>query len=277
MRFASAVSNQRRAILSLIAILCALGVWSAFTLPTSLFPETNFPRIVVTIDAGEMPAPQMLASITRPVEEAMNGIPGVTSIRSDTSRGSAEINIFFDWSVDIVRSQQFVESRLSQMRSELPPEIQIEINRLTFAVFPIIGYSLTSDARDPSSMREIATLDIVPRLSRLPGVAHATALGGKVREYHVLVDPGKLAGVGLGMTEVADAIAGTNVVVSAGRLEANHQLDLVLVSGQVKKPEELAETVVGTVKGTSIVLSQIATVEPGVTPEFVIVTADGKP
>src|SRR6185369_15819577 len=137
MRFASAVSNQRRAILSVIGILCAVGGWAATTLPTSLFPETNFPRIVVTIDAGEMPAPQMLASITRPVEEAMNGIPGVTNIRSDTSRVSAEVNVFFDWGVDVVLSQQFVESRLSQLRSELPPDITISINRLTFAVFPI--------------------------------------------------------------------------------------------------------------------------------------------
>ena len=120
MKFATAVAKQRRAILTLVALLCAAGFWSAFTLPTSLFPETDFPRIVVTIDAGDMPAPQMLASITRPVEEAMNGIPGVTTIRSDTRRGSAEINIFFDWSVDIVQSQQFVESRLSQLRSELP-------------------------------------------------------------------------------------------------------------------------------------------------------------
>src|ERR1041385_285337 len=110
MKFAKAVSTQRRAVLALIFILCALGLWSAFTLPTSLFPQTDFPRIVVTFDAGEMPAPQMLASITRPVEEALNGIPGVTTIRSDTSRGSAEINVFFDWGVDIIQSQQFVES-----------------------------------------------------------------------------------------------------------------------------------------------------------------------
>ncbi len=277
MTLATVVSNQRRAILAVIAILSIVGLWSAFTLPTSLFPQTDFPRIVVTIDAGEMPAPQMLASITRPVEEAMNGIPGVTNIRSDTSRGSAEVNVFFDWSVDVVLSQQFVESRLSQMRSELPADVKIEVNRLTFAVFPIIGYSLTSDTRDPASLRDVATLDIVPRLSRLPGVAQATALGGKVREYHVVVDPGKLAAEGLGITEVTSAISGSNVVVSAGRVETNHQLDLVLVSGQVKKPEELAETVVGTVNNHPVVLSQVATVEPGVMPEFVIVTADGKP
>jgi CzcA family heavy metal efflux pump len=277
MNLATAVSNQRRAILALVAVLCAVGVWAAFTLPTSLFPQTDFPRIVVSIDAGDMPAPQMLASITQPIEEAMNGIPGVTNIRSDTSRGSAEINVFFDWGVDVVLSQQFVESRLSQLRSELPADVKIETNRLTFAVFPIIGYSFVSDTRDPASLRDVVTLGVVPRLSRLPGVAHATALGGKVREYHVLVDPGKLASEGLGITDVADAINASNVVLSSGRVETNHQLDLVLVSGQVAKPEELEESVVGTVNGKSVILSQVATVEPGVMPEYVIVTADGKP
>ncbi|HQR40842.1 MAG TPA: efflux RND transporter permease subunit, partial [Blastocatellia bacterium] len=177
MKFATFVSRQRRAILTFIILLSAAGLWAAWTLPTSLFPQTDFPRIVVTIESEDMPAPQMLASITRPVEEAMNGIPGVTDIRSDTSRGSAEINIFFTWRVDIVLSQQLVESRLSQLRSELPPDIKIETNRLTFAVFPIAGYSLVSESRDPASLRDIATLDFVPRLARLPGIARVTELG----------------------------------------------------------------------------------------------------
>jgi multidrug efflux pump subunit AcrB len=96
------VANQSRAVIVFVILLCAAGLYAATQLPASIFPETNFPRIVIIVDNGVTPAPQMLVSVTRPIEEAMNGIPGIARIKSTTARGSAEVNLFFDWNVDIL-------------------------------------------------------------------------------------------------------------------------------------------------------------------------------
>src|SRR5499426_984403 len=102
MRFAAVISRQSRAILVMVALLCAAGIYAAFQLPIAVFPQTDFPRIVIIIDNGEAPASQTLVSVTRPIEEAMNGIPGIARIKSKTARGSAAINLYFDWGVNII-------------------------------------------------------------------------------------------------------------------------------------------------------------------------------
>src|SRR5215467_5578316 len=97
MRLAEIISNQSRAILVLVALLCAAGLYAAWQLPVAIFPETDFPRIVIIVDNGEAPASQTLVSVTRPIEEAMNGVPGIARVRSKTARGSAEISLYFQW------------------------------------------------------------------------------------------------------------------------------------------------------------------------------------
>ncbi|HEX2639150.1 MAG TPA: efflux RND transporter permease subunit, partial [Pyrinomonadaceae bacterium] len=182
MNFAGIISRQSRAVIVVVALLCVAGIMAAWQLPTAIFPNTDFPRIVVTIENGEVPADQMLVSVTQPIEEAMNGIPGIQRIRSTTARGSAEIDLFFDWSTDIILTQQIVQGRLAQLT--LPSTAQItNVSRLTFAVFPVSGYSLVSDKRDTTTLREIAANTIRPRLARLPGVAEVTVQGGSVREF----------------------------------------------------------------------------------------------
>src|ERR671926_1314825 len=149
MTLARLISEQKRAVLVLVALLCAAGIYAATQLPIAIFPQTDFPRIVIVVDNGVVPAPQMLVSVTRPIEEAMNGVPGIVRIKSTTARGSAEISLYFDWNVNIIQTLQFVQARLSQLSSTLPPTAQIRnVERLTFAVFPVTGYGLTSDKRD---------------------------------------------------------------------------------------------------------------------------------
>src|ERR671938_1843435 len=108
MTLARLISEQKRAVLVLVALLCAAGIYAAWQLPIAIFPQTDFPRIVITVDNEVVPAPQTLVSVTRPIEEAMNGIPGIQRIRSTTARGSCEIDLFFDWSVDVRQSLQLV-------------------------------------------------------------------------------------------------------------------------------------------------------------------------
>ncbi|MBV8858659.1 MAG: efflux RND transporter permease subunit, partial [Acidobacteria bacterium] len=217
-------------------------------------------------------------AVTRPIEEAMNGIPGITRIRSVTARGSCEVNLFFDWSVDIKQSLQLVQARLSQLMAQLPPSAEIRrVDRLTFAVFPVAGYSLTSDTRDPSSLRDIANLIVRPRLARLPGVAAVNVAGGRVREYQATIDPQKLAAHSVSIQQVVDAVKNSNIIASPGLIEENHQLELALVSGQAVTPDQLNEIVVAVVNNAPVKLADVATVGQGFEPQYTIVTANSHP
>lgn len=274
MKFASVVSRQSRAVLVVVGLLCAAGLYAAIRLPTAIFPNTNFPRVVVTVDNGDVPADQMLVSVTQPIEEAMNGIPGIQRIRSTTARGSAEINLFFDWSTDIIQTQQIVQGRLAQLN--LPPTASItNVSRLTFAVFPVSGYSLVSDKRDTTALREIGAFMIRPRLARLPGVADVQVVGGGTREYHVAIDPARLAVRSVTVQQITDAIRNSTVLASPGLIEENHQLELALVSGQAASPDDLRGIVVANVNGANILVSDVAAVVEGTAPNYTIVTADG--
>ena len=253
-------------------------MYAAWQLPVAILPQTDFPRIVIIADNGEAPASQTLVSVTKPIEEAMNGVPGIARIKSKTARGSSEISLYFDWNVSIVQTLQLVQSRLSQVSSTLPPTAQIRnVERLTFAIFPVTGYSLTSDKRDQATLRDIANYTIRPQLARLPGVAVVGVAGGKARELHVIIDPARLTAHNVSVTQVTDAIRASNIIVSPGLIEENHQLELSLVSGQATKPDELNKIVVATVNNAPVTVADVATVSGGVEPQYTMVTADGRP
>jgi multidrug efflux pump subunit AcrB len=278
MRLARLVSHQSRAVLVIIGLICAAGLYAAWQLPIAIFPQTDFPRIVIIVDNGVAPAPQTLVSVTRPIEEAMNGVPGIRRIKSKTSRGSSEISLFFNWNVNIIQALQLVQARLSQLASTLPPTAQIRnVERLTFAVFPVTGYSLISETRDLASLRDIATYIIRPQLARLPGIATVGVAGGKVREYHVTIDADRLVAHNVSVQQVVEAIHNSNIITSPGLIEENHQLELALISGQAKKFEELNSIVVAMVNNAPITLADVATVGAGVEPQYTLVSADGHP
>jgi len=246
------------------------------TMPASVFPQTDFPRVVILIDNGVMPADEMMATITRPVEEAMKNIPGTVNIRSATGRGSAEVNVFFDWSTDMVQSELYVLGRLSQIRSSLPPGAEIAVHRLTFSAFPIIGISLTSDTRSATELWETARYDIYPRILRLKGVARVNLVGGRVPEYHVVVDPTKLEAYHLRLDEVTSALAASNLFVPAGMAEENHQLYLNVVDNRIRNADEIGDVVVAWSGKSPVRVRDFATVRRGAAPQFNIVTADEK-
>lgn len=278
MQLARVVSLQSRAILVIVALLCAAGLYAASQLPIAVFPETDFPRIVIIVDNGEAPASQTLVAVTRPIEEAMNGIPGIARIKSKTARGSTEISLYFNWGGDINQQLSLVQARMSQLLTTLPPTAEIRnIDRLTFAVFPVAGYSLTSDKRDQATLTDLANYVVRPQLARLPGVAVVAVAGGKTREFHVTIDPEKLTAHNVSVQQVTEAIRNSNIIVSPGLIEENHQLELALISGQARRPDELNNIVVATVNNAPVLVSDVATVSPGVEPQYTIVTADGKP
>ena len=266
-----------RPILFLIVSLALVGVYLAFTIPVAVFPNTDFPRVFIGVDNGVMPIDQMLVAITRPLEEAVNSVPGLQKVISTTSRGSAEVNLFFDWNSDMILTLQRVDAVVARMQAELPPTAKIETHRLTFASFPIIGYSLTSDSIPQSKLWEIATYDLKPRLNRLDGVSSILVQGGRVPEFQITPDPARLLASGITITDVLDAIRRTNLIDSPGLLEHGHQLVLGLVSGRVRTPEEISQIVVTLSKsGIPIRVGDIAHVGPSEAPVYTMVTANGK-
>jgi len=269
--------RHRLAIAFISVALCIAGVYAALKTPSSVFPQTNFPRVVILVDNGVMPAEEMMATITRPIEEAMKDIPGAVTIRSTTGRGSAEISVFFNWKVDMVQSELYVNSRLGQIRSTLPGTSSATVWRLTFAAFPIIGVSLTSPQRTVTELWEIARYELKPRFLRIPGVARVDLVGGRTPEYHVIVDPVRLQAAGLGIRQVTEAFAKNNLVTPAGMHEENHTLYLAVVDGRVHGIEEIEEMSVLVSGDHPVRVRDFARVERGPEPVFNVVTAEGVP
>src|SRR3989475_8115689 len=258
-----------RPILFLIVSLALVGAYLGLTVPVAVFPNTDFPRIVIGVDNGVMPIDQMLVTITRPIEEAVNSVPGLQTVQSITSRGSAEVDLFFDWNSDMILTLQRVDAVVARLQTELPSTAKVETHRLTFAVFPVIGYSLTSDTVPANRLWEIATYDMKPRINRLDGVASVIIQGGRVPEFQVMPDPARLLAAGVTVTEILDAIRRTNLIDSPGLLEHEHHLVLGLISGQVRSPEQIGQIVVkNSPQGVPIRLGDVATIAPSVAPVY---------
>src|SRR5262252_5175109 len=267
-----------RPILFLTISLALVGAYLAFSIPIAVFPNTDFPRILIAVDNGVMPIDQMLVTITRPLEEAVNSVPGLQKVTSVTSRGSAEVDLYFDWSSDMILTLQRVDAVVARMQAELPPTAKLQTHRLTFAEFPIIGYSLTSDTVPPDKLWEIATYDIKPRVNRLDGVAIVIVQGGRVPEFQVTPDPARLLASGITVSDILESIRRTNLIDSPGLIENEHKLVLGLVSGQVRTPEQIGQIVLKTSAAqVPIRLGDIAKITPSVAPVYTIVTANGKP
>ncbi len=270
-------ARHSKSIIFLIVMLAVVGVFEAFTLPVAVFPTTNFPRIIVAIDNGVMPIEQMEVSITRSIEEAVRTVPGIETVRSITSRGSAEVDLNFGWDVDMLETLQLVDAAVARVQSTLPPTVQIQTNRMDFASFPIIGYSLTSSVVPQKDLWELATYDIKPRLNALPGVASVLVQGGERPEFHVVVDPARMLRAKSSIADVLAAINRTNIIDSPGLMNREHQLFLGLVTGQTSTPEQVGDIVVKHVNNVPVRVRDVGDVRPAVAPVYTAVSADGKP
>jgi len=265
----------------LIALTVA-GVYAALQLPISVFPDTNFPCVVIGVDNGVMPVEQMQVTITKPIEDAVNSVPGLRIVRSTTSRGSAEISLFFDWNVDMFHTLQLVDAALSKVQQTLPTTARITTNRLTFATFPILGYALTADDRGPNTVSqtrlwEIATYDLKPPLNRVEGVSTVVVQGGKVPEFHIILDPARLQAAGITLLDLVNGVQSANIIDSPGLYEADHQLILGLIGAQAHSADELANLVIKTTPaGAPIRVADVATVKPSTMPVYTMVTSNGK-
>lgn len=266
---------HRRSLLFLLLLLALGGMVTSLFLPVALFPQVYFPRVVVSVDAGDRAAERMAIEVTWPVEEAVRAVPGVREVRSTTSRGSAEISINFDWSEDMIAAMLQMQSAVNQVLPSLPQGTSFLVRRMDPTVFPVQAYSLTSDTHSLVELRDIAQYQLRPLLSTVAGVAKVDVLGGAREEYRVTVDPGRLAAFGLSLDDVAKSLSAANVITAVGRLEDHYKLYLVMSDTRLLNLAHIEQTVLRSGENGLVLLEDIATVSRDTAPQWTRVTADG--
>lgn len=265
------------ALFGLVLVLVASGVYLAARLPAAIFPAVTFPIVKVIADAGEEPAARMMPTVTRPLEEAIRRVPGVLLVRSITSRGSSELSAQFRWGTDMQVALDRVQGETQRIRPDLPPDTRLDVEWMNTAIFPILGYALTSDTLSQAQLWDLAEYTLKPALLRIDGVSQVQVQGGRRREFQIRLDPRALEGRGLSAADVVNAVRADNDILSAGLLEQNHQLYLTLVSGRVHDLEGLGRISVPIPAGPPAPLSQLGQLVVANEVSYIRTTADGRP
>ncbi len=276
MRLAHWAQHQSRAVIFVLTILAILGGFSLTELPVLLFPRVDFPRVRVGLDAGDRPAERMMIEVTRPVEEALRGIPGVRNIRSVTSRGSADVSVDFDWGRDMSIAALQINAQIGRILSTLPSGTNFDVRRMQPTVYPVIAYALTSNSRSLVDLRNMALYKLRPALATVQGVANVGVQGGDIEEWRVAVDQGKLRSFGLTLNGVAKALSGSNVLTAVGHLQQNDKLYLIVSDTSFKSIEQIKQSIVRAGPDGVVRLEDIGQVRRDTKPRYLRVTADGR-
>ncbi|MDE2303289.1 MAG: efflux RND transporter permease subunit, partial [Sphingomonadales bacterium] len=277
MSYAGLLARQSRAFVVIALALALAGVVAAFSLPMGLFPQVSFPRVVVDLDAGSRPADQTALTVTRPVEQALRAVQGVQDVRSETTRGSAQVSVDFGWGRDMVASSLLVEAAMSRALAQLPPGTSYNVRRMDPTVYPIISYALVSDRSSQVALQDFANYQVVPLLSGIAGLARVGVQGGETAEIEVLADPARLAAQGLTMADLAAAIANGNVLSAVGRVEDRGRLSLIVADHSLIDAAAVGAVVVKADPAGIVRVRDIARVEQGIVPQWMRVIEDGKP
>jgi len=272
------VHDRALALVLVVALLATGGVLIVKSMPLAIFPSVTFPVVKVIADVGDEPAARMMPAVTRPLEQEILAVPGIRVVRSTTSRGSSELSANFEWGTDMIVAFQRVQDAVARVRPDMPADAHIDVALMNTAVFPILGYALTSDSRSQADLWELAEYTLKPELVRIPGVAQVQIQGGRHREFQIHLDLDALAARKLAVGDVLAAIRKNNQVLSAGRLEANHELYLSLVDGVVTDTAGILQIAVPTPGGgVPALVGDLATVQVAEAVSYIRTTADGRP
>ncbi len=267
-----------RSIILAVAVITLAGLFAATQLPVAIFPHVDYPRVVVTIDAGDREPAQTAADVTRAAEVATREVPGVVQIRSVTSRGSAQIYLSFNWGEDMVAALQATQGAMATILPDLPPGTRFTVKRSDPSRFPVLGLSLTSTSHSTVELAQLANLRLRPMLTSVPGVAGVDVLGGSPPEMEVETDPAKLQAHGLTASDVAVALASANSVAAVGKIEDRHRLYLGLVEDRLTNEADIAAVPVksgSTASPGVITVGDVATVRRSSAPVWTKVTSNG--
>jgi CzcA family heavy metal efflux pump len=258
-------------------LLSLVGGYLIFQIPQGVFPDATFPRIAVLVDYGLAPITEMEMEVAKPIEEAAMMVEGVRTVRTSIARGSAEINIDFQWDQDMFRAYQLVQAQVSGIQSELPPGVMIEVRRFTTSTYPVAGYALTSDKLDLLELRDVGIFTIRPQLASIPGVFNIEVMGGNEREYWVNLDPQKLVAMHLDYKKVEEALQNANNLEYVGRLNEANKLYLNIADNRFLDIDDIKNTIVSRIGETPVYLSDIAEIEPAVKETFIACESNLKP
>jgi CzcA family heavy metal efflux pump len=270
------MQRHRRSLLFLALMLTIGGIASALWMPVALFPNVAFPRVQVTLDAGDRPADQMAIEVTTPVEEAIRRVRGVRDVRSTTSRGSADVAVTFDWGADMAAALQEVNGAAGQILPQLPAGTQLSTRRMDPTTFPVLAYSLRSHTQSPGALHDLAEYQLRPLLSGISGVAQVQVQGGEVAEFHADVDPGRLRASNLSLSDVAAAVSHAATIQAMGRVSDHYKLYLLLANNQPTTVAALRAIVVRAGAAGIVHLGDVATVSLDHVPQWIRVNADGQ-
>ena len=268
--------HQGRAVVLLTAILALAGLISVRALPSDIYPPLNFSRVIVIAHVGTIPARSMMLTITRPIEQAIMEVPGVRRVRSKTFRGSTEISAQFDPNTDIVVALQQVQGRVAEIRTDMPAETELIIERLTPAAFPILSYNVMGGLPE-ADLRDYGFYVMRPALARIPGVGRVEVMASDIREIEVVADPAKLLATGITVADLGDSLKAANTLVPVARYPAQGIQYLVLASGLWKSAADIAEAPVLVKKGAAVRVGDVAEVYPGKPDRTTLVTGGGQP
>ncbi len=263
--------------ISLVLLLIIFGGIFAYNkMQSSLFPEITFPKIKIIADGGLQPVNKMMVNVTRPLENAVKQIPDLKLIRSTTSRGSCEISAFIDWKANIDLSQQRIESKISEIRNNLPPDVSITVEKMNPSILPVMGYTLESHNKSPIELKQLAVYTIKPFLSQVDGVAEVRIIGGKTKEYWLEFNPRKMSSLSVTPDAVTTALSATNFIKSNGYLADYRFLYLTVTDATVHSKEDLQNIVISNNGKRIIYIKDIADVEIKEAVEFTKINANGQ-
>ncbi len=270
------LSSHKNPISVLVVIIILGGFFSYSKLQTALFPEITFPKIKIIADAGQLPVKKMMKTVTRQLENAVKQVPNLQRIRSTTSRGTCEISAYMDWSANIDISQQRIESKINEIKNTLPPDVQITVERMNPSILPITGFSLESKTRSPIEMKLLALYTIKPFLSQVEGVSEIRVIGGKSKEYWVVLDIQKMSTLGITPDLLNTALSQTNFIKSNGYLSDYRLLYLTITDAAITSKEQLANIVLSNNGKRIVLLKDIADVQIQEAKEYIKINANGK-
>ncbi len=262
---------HRRAVYLVVALLSAAGILAALRLPSAIYPELRFSRITIVAQGSALGARQVLFSVTRPIEEAVSIVPGVSRVESRSIRGGSETTVTFASGTDMPIALQQVQSRIAQVQPEFPAGVSTQIEQLTPALFPILSYNL--EGGDPATLYDIARYQIKPVFSRVPGVARVDVMGSVEREVEVVADPVRLANAGVSWDELAEAIRDGTTVQAVGRLPENYRQYLIVSATEAHSADAVRAIAVR----PGLTVGDVATVRVGTTDPVKAITGNGRP
>jgi CzcA family heavy metal efflux pump len=267
--------KHSRAIGLLTLALVTSGAIAAFSLPSGIYPPLQFPRIVIVAHSGTLPPQSMSLIVTRPIEQVVMAVPGVRRVRSKSIRGASEISAQFDPSTDMVVALQMVQNRVAEIAGELPSDTEMQIERMTPAIFPVFILSLTGTLPTPD-LYDYANFVAKPEIARVPGAGIIDVQSSDTREIEVILDPAKLEAAELTVVDVAEALKAQNTIQPVGRFQESGLQHLTLASGLWKNVDQIAAAPVKVANGATVRVSDVGTVTRGAPDRTMLVTGGGR-